>query len=240
MSELQIFENTEFGKIRGILLNNEPWFVGKDVATSLGYSNASKAVLEHVDNEDKCFRMVDIADSRFGNVPIGQSKTAIINESGLYSLILSSKLPTAKKFKHWVTSEVLPAIRKTGQYMMPNAELNRKYQPTRPLTTDDYEDAARMISRCHASRLPLVIGLLERAGLDIPEIKIPVKEEKTEPESSFANDEEWEKVKKILKNYSLREAGERIGVPYTSLCYYRNGIRRPTSERCNIIISVLG
>ena len=114
MNELQIFDNPEFGKIRGLMIDDDPWCVGKDVAVALGYSNPSKAVVVHVDGEDKRFVMVDIADSQNGNVPVGQTKTAIINESGLYSLILSSKLPTAKRFKHWVTSEVLPAIRKTG------------------------------------------------------------------------------------------------------------------------------
>lgn len=119
MNDLQIFENSEFGSIRTVTIDNEPWFVGKDIAEALGYSNTSKAVVNHVDNEDKQFMMINIADSQNGNVPIGQSKTAIINESGLYSLILSSKLPNAKKFKRWVTSEVLPAIRKTGHYEAP-------------------------------------------------------------------------------------------------------------------------
>ena len=127
MNDLKIFENPEFGSIRTLEINGEPWFVGKDVAEVLGYSNASKAVISHVDDEDKRFIMLDIADSQNGNVPSGQSKTAIINESGLYSLILSSKLPTAKQFKRWVTSEVLPAIRKTGTYTVqksqPNPEL---------------------------------------------------------------------------------------------------------------------
>ena len=115
-NKLQIFNNETFGAIRTINMNGEPWFVGKDVAVILGYSNASKAVMSHVDEDDKQFVMIDIADSQNGNVPTGQSKTALINESGLYSLILSSKLPTAKEFKHWVTSEVLPSIRKTGSY----------------------------------------------------------------------------------------------------------------------------
>lgn len=119
MNKLTIFENNEFGKIRTISIDNEPYFVGKDVAEILGYVNASKAVITHVDDEDKKFIMLDIADSRNGNVPNGQSKTAFINESGLYSLILSSKLPAAKSFKRWVTSEVLPTIRKTGGYNLP-------------------------------------------------------------------------------------------------------------------------
>ena len=116
MNELMVFNNAEFGQVRTMEINGEPWFVGKDVAEALGYSNSSKAVSVHVDNEDKQFVMIDIAHSHFGNMPIGQSKTAIINESGVYALIFGSKLPNAKKFKHWVTSEILPTIRKTGTY----------------------------------------------------------------------------------------------------------------------------
>lgn len=119
VNNLQVFSNSEFGNIRTVTVNGEPWFVGKDIAGALGYSNPSKAVMNHVDDEDKQFLMCDIADSQNGNVLTGQSKTAIINESGLYSLILSSKLPNAKKFKRWVTCEVLPAIRKTGHYETP-------------------------------------------------------------------------------------------------------------------------
>lgn len=113
---MTVFENAEFGKVRTIMINGEPWFVGKDVAESLGYSNASKAVMTHVDDDDKTFRMVNIADSQNGNMPIGQTKTALINESGVYSLVFSSKLEGAKRFKRWVTSEVLPSIRKHGMY----------------------------------------------------------------------------------------------------------------------------
>lgn len=110
------FSNSEFGKIRTVIINGEPWLIGKDVAVALGYSNASKAVSVHVDEEDKQFIMLDIADSQNGNVLKGKSKTTIINESGMYALIFSSKLESAKNFKHWVTSEVLPSIRKTGKY----------------------------------------------------------------------------------------------------------------------------
>ena len=107
MNELQIFENKEFGKIRTVEINNEPYFVGKDVADILGYTNAPKAIRDHVDTEDKT-----VNDS----FTVNGTKGILINESGLYSLILSSKLPTAKKFKRWVTSEVLPSIRKHGMY----------------------------------------------------------------------------------------------------------------------------
>lgn len=108
MNELEIFKNEEFGEIRMIMINNEPWFVGKDIAFVLGYSNSRKAIIDHVDVEDKGVTKCDTLG--------GSQDLTVINESGLYSLILSSKLPTAKKFKHWVTSEVLPTIRKHGAY----------------------------------------------------------------------------------------------------------------------------
>ena len=111
-NQIEIFKNEEFGQVRTLLINNEVYFVGKDVAEILGYSNSSKAVSTHVDDEDKIMEM--IAHSQNGNVV--KTQTALINESGLYSLILSSKLPIAKKFKRWVTLEVLPSIRKTGSY----------------------------------------------------------------------------------------------------------------------------
>ncbi len=109
MNEVQLF-NFENHEVRSLLINSEPWFVGKDVAKILGYKDTSDALKKHVDGEDKLTRR--FADS-------GQSREMyIINESGLYSLVLSSKLPSAKKFKRWVTSEVLPALRKTGQYQV--------------------------------------------------------------------------------------------------------------------------
>ena len=108
MEELQVFKNEEFGQVRTVTIDGEPWFVGKNIATALGYSDTDKAIRNHVDDEDKLTRQIGGS---------GQSRNmTIINESGLYSLILSSKLPSAKKFKHWVTREVLPSIRKTGAY----------------------------------------------------------------------------------------------------------------------------
>lgn len=111
MNELRIFDNQEFGQIRVIDQNGDPWFVGKDVAEALGYSNSRKALSDHVDEEDKGVTKRDTLG--------GAQDMTIINESGLYSLILSSKLPSAKKFKRWVTSEVLPSIRKHGEYVTP-------------------------------------------------------------------------------------------------------------------------
>lgn len=122
-NEVITFNNEEFGSVRCLSIDNEPWFVGKDVASALGYSNSSKAVMMHVDPEDKQSMMVDMAHSQNGNL-LGRSKTMMINESGLYSLILHSKLPSAKKFKHWVTSTVLPSIRKNGGYIQNQENLS--------------------------------------------------------------------------------------------------------------------
>lgn len=109
MNQIQLFTNVELGEIRTLLIDEQPWFVGRDIATVLGYSNPAKAVRTHVDEEDKGVNEMD--------TPGGKQKIIIINESGLYSLILHSKLPNAKKFKRWVTSEVLPEIRRTGGYI---------------------------------------------------------------------------------------------------------------------------
>ena len=113
MNDLQVFNNPEFGEIRAVEIDGEPWFVGKDVAAALGYSDTAQAVRKHVDDEDK-----GVVDS---TTPGGVQKVAIINESGVYSLIFSSKLESAKKFKRWVTSEVLPSIRRHGAYVAPQA-----------------------------------------------------------------------------------------------------------------------
>lgn len=108
MADLQIFENEQFGQVRTLEINSEPWFVGKDVGEILGYSNTPKAIRDHVDEEDKTVNDL---------FTVNGTKGVLINESGLYSLILSSKLPKAKEFKHWVTSEILPTIRRHGAYM---------------------------------------------------------------------------------------------------------------------------
>ena len=108
-NKIRVFENQEFGKVRTLELNNEPWFVGKDVAEILGYSQPSVTISKKVETEDKGVSKME--------TPGGTQDVVIINESGLYSLILSSKIPTAKKFKRWVTSEVLPSIRKNGGYI---------------------------------------------------------------------------------------------------------------------------
>ena len=115
MNQLEIFKNREFGEIRTVVIDGEPWFVGKDVAEALGYSNTRDALATHVMDEDE--NTVVISDGKRR----GNPNQVIINESGLYALIFGSKLDSAKRFKHWVTSEVLPQIRRTGTYQKPLA-----------------------------------------------------------------------------------------------------------------------
>lgn len=121
VTDLKIFENEEFGKVRTTTIDGEPWFAGIDIAKSLGYANPTRAVIMHVDEEDKRIEGMS-REAQNGTLV---TRIALINESGLYSLILGSKLPNAKRFKHWVTSEVLPAIRKTGSYTAPQYEPKR-------------------------------------------------------------------------------------------------------------------
>ena len=116
MNEMLIFNNPEFGEIRTVSIDGEPWLVGKDAAQALGYKNPQEAIRNHVDAEDKGVSEI--------LTPGGMQKLPIINESGLYSLVLSSKLPGAKKFRRWVTSEVLPSIRRSGGYIHGQAEMS--------------------------------------------------------------------------------------------------------------------
>lgn len=131
MNNLQVFDNPEFGQVRVVEIDGEPWLVGKDVAAALGYSDTNKAIAMHVDDEDK---LNDKTSSS-----LGQRGGWLINESGLYSLVLSSKLPGAKKFRRWVTSEVLPSIRKTGGYQLP-----RDYPSALRALADAEEEKARL------------------------------------------------------------------------------------------------
>lgn len=122
MEKLQVFKNEEFGEVRSIMIDGTPWFAGKDISVILGYSNPQKAIRDHVDDEDRTVNE---------SFTVNGTMATLVNESGLYSLIMASKLPSARRFKHWVTSEVLPSIRKSGGYIagqedMTEAELLAK------------------------------------------------------------------------------------------------------------------
>lgn len=220
MNELQIFKNPEFGQIRSLVIEGEPWFVGKDVASSLGYRVPNKAVREKIDSEDKGVSEMD--------TPGGKQDLVIINESGLYSLILSSKLPNAKKFKRWVTSEVLPAIRKTGSYTAPVA------LPDRKLTADDYLRAASIISTCKNERLPYVLDLLKKSGIKISQIK-------TEPhKTTVGKDVEGEAQKaiytaKLVYGITYAEVGRKTGLNRQQIRRIYTGEYIPTLERAKLI-----
>ena len=120
MDEIQIFKNPLFGEVRVVVINDEPWFVGKDVALVLGYAKPENALSTHVDEEDKTITLIQGTGSNY------KSNTTIINESGMYSLVFGSRLKTAKEFKHWVTSDVLPTLRKTGSYLITTDQVSRK------------------------------------------------------------------------------------------------------------------
>ena len=136
MNEIKIFEHIEFGRIRTVMIDGEVWFVGKDVAEALGYSNSRKAIGDHVDPEDKGVTKRDTLG--------GAQGLTIINESGLYSLVLSSKLASAKRFKRWITSEVLPSLRKYGMYADTETLAKMACSPE-PVTRQD-------ISLCYLDR----------------------------------------------------------------------------------------
>lgn len=161
MTDLQIFNNPEFGAIRTIEKDGEPWFVGKDVAAALGYKDTVNALKSHVDAEDKGGWQI--------TTQFGDKETTIINESGLYSLVLSSKLPTAKKFKRWVTSEVIPSIRKTGSYSaLDMTQLSPEMQMLKLLT--DKAIATELAQKQQEQHLQLVEqkveGIRELVGIN--------------------------------------------------------------------------
>lgn len=162
MNNLQIFNSPDFGQIRTIQQNGEPWFVGKDVAKILGYERADNAIRNHVDDEDKLMHQISAS---------GQNREMyIINESGLYSLILSSKMPKAKEFKRWVTSEVIPAIRKTGKYEAMAQAVPINDEPVTDFTQLEFDQRIRIaaiIASCRRERLPLVAKVL---SIDLEEM----------------------------------------------------------------------
>lgn len=176
MNELKIFKNNEFGEIRTVEIGGEPWFVGKDVAEVLGYSNPQKAVRDHIDDDDRTVNE---------SFTVNGTQGVLINESGLYSLILSSKLPNAKTFKRWVTSEVLPSIRKHGLYatdeLLDNPDLiiqmasklkeEREARKALEVENDTMKPKALFADAVSASHTSILVGdlakLLRQNGIDI-------------------------------------------------------------------------
>lgn len=221
MNDLTVFQNPDFGAVRSLTMDGEPWFVGKDVAVSLGYANPQKAIRDHVDDEDRT-----VNDS----FTVNGTAVSLINESGLYSLILSSKLPDAKKFKRWVTSEVLPAIRKTGRFAMDG--------PVDRLTPDDYIRAASIVAKCNDRRLPVALKLLETAGIS-PEILKGFQKDRESPQKDKITADELAHLQTVLSCYTVRQAAELVNLSPGLISFYRRGLRLPSRERYGKMIEIL-
>lgn len=230
MTDIQVYTHNELGSIRVLDIDGEPWFVGKDLTTALGYSNSRDAISKRVDVEDKKSG-VAIHDS------MGRNQNVVaINESGMYSLILSSKLPSAKKFKRWVTSEVLPAIRKTGIYSVAGVltPSDDPIVPMRTLTPDDYLSAARLIAGCKQDRLPVIISLLQKGGWDLGEGMALITSGKSTADIGM-----------ILKRFTdeqhgkLESISELTGISPAVLRSYRVGLRFPRGSRYESIVKAI-
>lgn len=164
MNEVQVFKNEEFGDIRIVEVDGQPWFIGKDVAEVLGYSNARKALADHVKEVHKGVTICD--------TPGGKQEATIIDEAGFYALVMRSKLPKAEAFQEWVTSEVLPAIRKNGKYEIePSVEEDdEQYLDVTQLELDQRIRIASIIATCRRERLKLVAKVL---SLDMESLETP-------------------------------------------------------------------
>lgn len=214
MNELQIFEHQDFGQIRAVEQDGEPWFVAADVCRALEHTNVNMA-LDRLDEDEK---------SKFGlGLPGGD--TWCVNEPGLYSLVLGSRKPEAKSFKRWITHEVLPSIRKTGVYVLPTVK-------QRGLTTDDYLKAAAIVSGCRNERMPYVLGFLEQAGFSIP--KIQNQREELSDELMIVLNEAVTK-----HGFTARQLGALTGIDFGTISQYRRGRHRPSAERSRYIIHVV-
>lgn len=241
MNEMQVFSNPDFGSIRTLQIDGEPWFIGRDVAAALGYGGGNQtsramtdAIRNHVDEEDKrhlSFQELECRrESDFNCGQISHHGMYVINESGVYALIMGSKLPKARQFRRWITSEVLPALREEGSYTMPGADT--------PLDPKDYLKAADILSKCRENRLSMVVGVLVQAGFDIVmrENRPYVAPEPIDPQVNTANQT---RLRELLSRYSVYEAADITGMAPGVISRYRSGKSRPRPERCAQMISAL-
>lgn len=209
---IQVFNNTEFGEIRTMEINGEPWFVGKDVATALGYSNPRDAMFRHVDSEDK--NTVAFHDGNKGN-----PNQTIINESGMYSLILGSKLEGAKRFKRWVTSEVLPSIRKSGAYATDSAAAEYK---ARELRIKEMNAQARLIN-AETRRL---VALQKEKGLS----KVAVDTLAIKAMEEISGKDLGDYLPQTGRLYSASEVGNAFGISAAKVGRIANAYGLKTEE----------
>ena len=191
---IQVFNNTEFGEIRTMEINGEPYFVGKDVAEALGYVKARNAIAKHVDDEDK-------KDAPIQGDLGGTQNMTIINESGMYSLILSSKLEGAKRFKRWVTSEILPSIRKTGAYATDSAAAEYK---ARELRIREMNAQARLIN-AETRRLTVLQKGKGLSQVAVDTLAVKAVERVTGKDLGAY-------LPQVEKTYSASEVGNALGI----------------------------
>ena len=212
-NKIQGFNNTEFGNIRSMEIGGEPWFVGKDVATALGYAKPENAVSNHVDSEDKTSTLIQGSGSNY------KSKAIIINESGLYSLILGSKLDGAKRFKRWVTSEVLPAIRKTGAYATDSKAAEIKM---RELRVKEMNAQARLLN-AETRRLKILQAERGLSQVAIDTAAVKAAEEITGQDLG-------DYLPKTEKTYSASEVGNALGISANKVGKIANAYGLKTEE----------
>ena len=199
-NKLAVFSNPDFGEVRTLEINGEPWFVGSDVATALGYSNPRKAIIDHVDEEDK--NTVTIRDGIQGN-----PNQTIINESGLYSLIMSSKMEKAKEFKRWVTSEVLPSIRKTGAYSITQTVSDKQLEAEIAKANATVENAKATLATEKRLQAELILRVAEKMNLS-PEANQTLMAYTVEMMTGV----KALPLPEVEKTYSAGEIGEMFGV----------------------------
>ena len=237
--EIKIFKNQQFGAIRTMTQDGEPWFVGKDVAELLGYAKPQNAIATHVDDEDKTLAPIQ------GGCSTGTQNTIIINESGLYSLILSSKLPTAKEFKRWVTSEVLPSIRKTGGY---NADATMQSVVQTLATMQRVLETQQEINKKLLSQLqtpPTVPDEPDQLAFTEHLPYPPLNQKRGQSKRVGRRPVRWFNIRLYNSLYNaypkpLRELEKDVGVCGVTLRAWRNGENRPNINNARKLAAVLG
>lgn len=227
MNNIQVFNNPEFGDIRTVEIDGEPWFVGKDVADNLGYQNGSRDINRHVDEDDKQKMMLFDGNQK--------KETIIINESGLYALILGSKLPSAKRFQHWVTSEVLPSIRKTGAYVQQEVKVP-------DVSPELIVRCAEIISASSTDKIPYVLEILKHI---IPDLGNSVSAEVTKAprlsQAGYTVPFNGGKLLDVLnaRNMSIAEFARLVGIKSDRIYEYCDGRRKPGTEIRNKMCAAL-
>lgn len=223
MIEQQSFIHEDFGTVRVVEQDDTPWFVLKDVCDAIDIGN-SRMVFDRLDNDEKGVSQID--------TPGGIQSMNVINESGLYNVILRSDKPGAKKFKRWITHEVLPALRKTGSYSVSAPSV----MPTRSITTDDYLRAAAIVANCRNERLPYVLNFLAQGGFSVQQIGQTQKSAQVSPQHEVAR-----LINVAIEEHglSITKIGKLTGLQKQQISRYRTGRTHPKEDRAQYLIETL-